>query len=319
MTETLFITIVGEILLPLMLLVRLYRGKRCRMLEWLLRTLAFFAYLGLIVVVGTWLIVPWYLPYGYALIGLGAAAVSWRRASHFRSRPGERERPSLKNTASTLALAVFCIAMLLWALGGYAPPEGPSVSLASPLKGGTFRVVNGGYSILINPHMKTLARKSLSAYRAQSYAIDIVRVDRFGRRAQGLWPADPGRYLIFGLPVYAPCTGVVIQIQNQLPDQNPPETDPVHPAGNFVRLACGESEILLAHLMQDSLKARPGDWVQTGQLLGRVGNSGLSTEPHLHLHAQHRNQEGGFLAGESMPIWIDGRILVRNSRFSSAD
>jgi hypothetical protein len=318
MTETLFITIVGEILLPVMLLVWLCRGRRCRGLEWLLRTLAFFAYLGLIVVVGTWLLVPWYLPYGYALLGLGAAAASWRRAGHFRSRPDEREKSNLQ-IASTLGLAIFCIALLFWALGGYAPPEGPSVSLAPPLKGGTFYVVNGGYSILINPHMKTLARKAFSAYRAQSYAIDVVRIDRFGRRAQGLWPADPGRYLIFGQPVYAPCAGVVIQTENQLPDQKPPETDPGHPAGNFVRLGCGEAEILLAHLMHASLTVSPGDWVQTGQLLGRVGNSGLSTEPHLHLHAQHSHPEGGFLAGKPMPVWIDGRILVRNSRLSFGD
>jgi hypothetical protein len=167
--------------------------------------------------------------------------------------------------------------------------------------------------------MKTLARESLWEYRAQSYALDIVRIDRFARRAEGLWPEDPLRYHIFGEPVYAPCTGVVAQIEDQLPDQKPPQTDRRHPAGNFARLECGEADVLLAHLMYSSLTVRSGQWVQTGQLIGRVGNSGLSTEPHLHLHAQHRGPAHNFLEGEPMPIWVDGRILVRNSRLTVGD
>ena len=86
--------------------------------------------------------------------------------------------------------------MLAWALSGYSPPAKPAINLASPLKNGMFYVVNGGYSILINPHMKTLKQESLAAYRAQSYAIDIVRVDRFGRRANGWVPEDLTSYHI---------------------------------------------------------------------------------------------------------------------------
>jgi len=149
--------------------------------------------------------------------------------------------------------------------------------------------------------------------------LDFVRIDRFGRRAAGFWPSDPGRYLIFGEPVYAPCAGVVVQTEDQLPDQTPPETDPIHPAGNFVRLECGQADVLLAHLMYASLTVNTGDWVQTGRLIGKVGNSGLSTEPHLHLHAQHPGLEENFLARPPMPVRVDGRVLVRNSRLSVAD
>jgi murein DD-endopeptidase MepM/ murein hydrolase activator NlpD len=119
--------------------------------------------------------------------------------------------------------------------------------------------------------------------------------------------------------VYAPCTGGVVQIEDQLPDKKPLQTDPRHPAGNFVRLECGEAEVVMAHLMQSSLTVDAGQKVRTGQLIGRVGNSGLSTEPHLHLHAQHRGPVHNFLAGEPMPIWVDGRILVRNSRLAVGD
>jgi hypothetical protein len=318
MTEIAFITIAGEILLPLALLVWVWRGACSSRGEWLLRALSFSAYLSLIAVAGIWLLAPWYLPYGFGVLGLGAVADSWRRTAGFSPRPAGGKK-SGRQFASALALAAFCTAALFWALGGYAPPEGPAASLTSPLKGGTYYVANGGYSILINPHMKTLLRESLSGYRAQSYALDMVRIDRFGLRAEGLWPVDLERYHIFGEPVYAPCAGVVAQTEGQLPDQTPPETDPQRPAGNFVRLECGEFDVLLAHLMHASLTVYHGQRVQRGHLIGRVGNSGLSTEPHLHLHAQRRGPEGDFLAGEPMPVSIDGRFLVRNSRLAVSD
>lgn len=318
MMELGFVTVLGGFLLPLSLLAVLCRSSCCSRIEWLLQVVSVYAYLVLIAVVGTWLLAPWYLPYAYAALGLFAAKVAWQRAGRHGPRHGARSKPGLR-IFSYVGMTAFCTTMVFWAVNGYDPPDGPSIKLTSPLKGGNFYVVNGGYSILINPHMKTLSRESLSEYRAQSYALDMVRLDRFGRRAEGLWPEDLQRYHIFGEPVYAPCTGVVAQIEDRLPDQKPLQTDPRHPAGNFVRLECGEADVVLAHLMQSSLTVNAGQKVQTGQLIGRVGNSGLSTEPHLHLHAQHRGPVHNFLAGEPMPIWVDGRILVRNSRLAVGD
>jgi hypothetical protein len=318
MAQTAFITIAGEILLPLALLAGLWRSTCRSRCDWLLQVLASFAFLALSAVAGPWLLLPWWLPYGYAVLGLAAATASWHRFRRTPFSSGGRFRLGLR-MASSMGLTLFCTSMLIWALSGYEPPQGPSLKLESPLKGGTFYVVNGGYSILINPHLKTLQREPLSAYRAQSYALDIVRLDRFGLRAYGLWPAELGRYHIFGEPVFAPCTGVVVQTEGQLPDQIPPQTDPLHPPGNHVRLECGEAEVVLAHLMHASIAVGVGQAVQAGQPIGRVGNSGLSLEPHLHLHAQHRGPEGNFMAAEPMPISVAGRILVRNSRLSDRD
>lgn len=318
MAEIAFITLIGETLLPLAQLAWLWRGACRSRCEWLLQVLSFGTYLGLIAIAGIWLLLPWYLPYGFGVLGLGAAAASWHRVGRTGPSTEGRIKSGLR-IATHLGLTVFCAGMLFWALSGYAPPQGLSMSLASPLKGGRFYVVNGGYSILINPHMKTLARESLSAYRAQSYALDFVRLDPLGRRAQGLWPADLGRYHIFGEPVYAPCAGGVAQIENLRPDRTPPEIDPGHPAGNFVRLDCGEADVVLAHLMHGSVTVSTGDRVPAGRMVGRVGNSGWSTEPHLHLHAQSRGPEGAFLAGVPVPVRVDGRVLVRNSRTDGGD
>jgi hypothetical protein len=319
MAEIAFITILGEILLPLALLIWSWRGICGSRVEWLLKTLSLAAYLALIAVVGIWLLVPWYLPYGFATLGIAAAAAAWVRCQRPPPRQESRFRKHFR-LGCHLILALFCAGILVWALSGHQPPAGlPAVGLVSPLKHGVFYVANGGYSILINPHMKTLARESLAGYRAQSYALDIVRLDRFGRRADGLRPTELGRYYIFGEPVYAPCAGVVAATENRLPDRTPPEYDRQHPAGNFVLLECGESDVLLAHLMQASLTVKPGERVQTGQLMGRVGNSGLTTEPHLHLHAQRRSSEENFLAAEPLPVRIEDRILVRNSRLILRD
>jgi hypothetical protein len=319
MAEIIFITILGEILLPLALLAWLWRGSCDSRVEWLLKTVSLAAYLLLIAVAGIWLLVPWYLPYGIAALGFAAASVAWGRCKRPSPVYGRRFRTRFR-VGWHLVLALFCSGILAWALLGHQPPAGlPAAGLASPVKNGTFYVVNGGYSILINPHMKTLTRESLAGYRAQSYALDIVRIDRFGRRAEGLWPLALGRYYIFGEPVYAPCSGVVARAEDGQSDRLPPEDGRHHPAGNFVLLECDEYDVLLAHLMHASLRVQRGERVQTGQWMARVGNSGLSTEPHLHLHVQRRSSAENFLDAEPLPVRVEGRILVRNSRLFSRD
>jgi hypothetical protein len=310
------ITVVGQILLPLALLVWQWRGRCVSRTEWMLKSLVLAAYFALTAVVGIGLLVPWYLPYGFAALGVAASVAVWRGKGRDPAASTGRWAVRMRR-GSWAGAAAFCFVVLAWALSGYLPPGGPVVRLASPLKNGIFYVVNGGYSILINPHMKTLDRDALRAYRGQSYALDIVKLNRYGFRAQGVWPRDLARYEIFGEPVVAPCDGEVLFTQNLLPDRVPPEVDRLKPAGNFVYLECGGAGVLLAHLMHSSVAVAPGDRVRVGQQIGRVGNSGYSTEPHLHLHAQRRAGGSNFLAADPLPLKVEGRNLVRNSRIDT--
>ena len=316
MGEIALITVVGQILLPLALLVWQWRGRCVSRTEWLLKTLVLAAYFALAAVVGIGLLVPWYLPYGFAALGVAASVAAWRGTGRGPAAPTGRWAARMRH-GSWAAAAAFCFAVLAWALSGYLPPGGPAVRLASPLKNGVFYVVNGGYSILINPHMKTLDCGALRGYRGQSYALDIVKLNRYGFRAQGVWPRDLAGYEIFGEPVVAPCEGKVLFTESRLPDRIPPEVDRLKPAGNFVYLECGAAGVLLAHLMQSSVAVAPGDRVRAGQQIGRVGNSGYSTEPHLHIHAQHGGGGADFLAADPLPLKVEGRILVRNSRIDT--
>ena len=60
-------------------------------------------------------------------------------------------------------------------------------------------------------------------------------------------------------------------------------------AGNTVVLEVGpETFVVYAHLVPDSIAVQPGQQVQVGQVIARLGNSGNSTEPHLHVHVCDR-------------------------------
>jgi murein DD-endopeptidase MepM/ murein hydrolase activator NlpD len=80
-----------------------------------------------------------------------------------------------------------------------------------------------------------------------------------------------------------------------------------------VLLDCDGGQVLLAHLMEGSVRVAAGEALRTGQPIARVGNSGRSTEPHLHLHAQARSAGASF-GSDPLPIRVNGQVLVRGSR-----
>src|SRR5690606_27402446 len=101
-----------------------------------------------------------------------------------------------------------------------------------------------------------------------------------------------------------PCAGQIIAAVDGFADLVPPRTDPVNPAGNHVVVACGRVDVELAHLRQGSIVVRAGDMVGAGDALGRVGNSGNTTEPHLHVHAVDRQ------SGEGVEMTFKGRSPI---------
>jgi len=101
-------------------------------------------------------------------------------------------------------------------------------------------------------------------------------------------------------PVRAPINGTVIRAADGWPDRThlnlfrdlwrlltagrPEDTADLRPfAGNHLILEGDGFYVLLAHLREGSLTVDAGDRVSVGDPLARVGNSGSSLEPHLHL------------------------------------
>ena len=189
--------------------------------------------------------------------------------------------------------------------------------LASPLGQGTYLVANGGSGPSISAHAtvlnQTIARHKL--YWGQGHGVDLIAIDRWGFRAAGLLPVEPGLYVIFGRPVIAPCAGEVIAAVDGLPDMQVPRMDHAHLAGNHVILRCAGVHILLGHFRRGSVLVRVGGMLSAGDAIAQVGNSGNTSEPHLHVHAQEPGTADAPFSGAPIPIRIDGRYLVRNDRF----
>jgi murein DD-endopeptidase MepM/ murein hydrolase activator NlpD len=70
-------------------------------------------------------------------------------------------------------------------------------------------------------------------------------------------------------------------------------------AGNHVVVDIGYGlYALYAHMRPGTIKVKLGDLVKAGQVLGHIGNTGNSTEPHLH---EHIDNQPSFLAGQGVP------------------
>ena len=168
-----------------------------------------------------------------------------------------------------------------------APKEAPSSHLGDHTKtpltlpfDGEWLVFWGGTTVAQNYHATT---------RDQRFAYDLLKVkDGRSHRGEGKALAD---YYAFGRPILAPGAGTVVAAVDGLPDQAVGSMDPAHAMGNHVVLDHGNGEFsFLCHLQRGSVKVKAGDQVKAGQRLGLCGNSGNTTEPHLHYHLQNSSR-----------------------------
>jgi hypothetical protein len=189
--------------------------------------------------------------------------------------------------------------------------EEPVLNLDTPLWNGTFYVVQGGNNLLVNGHRMS------SAATAQSYAIDIVKLSLAGTSTKTPLPGDDlSRYVIYGEQVFAPCAGTVLLLEKRFDDLPAGTSDPENPAGNYLAIGCDQDiTVVLAHLQRE-IRPGLGERVKAGQYLGKVGNSGNTSEPHLHIHAVAglvRDKREALFTGTGIPFTINDTVLFRNS------
>lgn len=305
----------AQLVLPLIVLFGLFLFPPNSRFAVAIAALATLLWLAAIWLAGIWLFLPRWLVIIYLICFAGAF---WRTLNRRPIANLPRTRRDGIVIATALVLAIAGAIIIAGAIRGRTPPDGPIIELVSPLAGKDYMVASGGYSAVTNGgHHMTLDQsvRRFRDYFGQSMAVDVVRLNPWGRTAQGLRPANPAAYTIFGDEVSAPCAGRIIAARGDIPDNNVPQMNRTYMLGNHVILRCGEFEIVLAHFRQGSLAVSPGDIVNTGAKLGEVGNSGNSGEPHLHIHAQRPARNAKPISGTPLPIKIDGRYLVRNDRF----
>ncbi|MEK8132644.1 M23 family metallopeptidase [Paenibacillus filicis] len=160
---------------------------------------------------------------------------------------------------------------------------------------GDWLVFWGGENVLSNYHYEV---------KEQRYAYDWIQI-RDGYSYDG----DPFKnesYYAFGQKVTAPRDGRVAHVVNDIPDNEPVGTmNPDVPAGNMVVIDHGDGTYsFLAHLKKGSATVKVGDLVAKGDLIGLCGNSGNSSEPHLHVQV---SDHVDLFSGKSLRIkWERG-------------
>ncbi|MEY8848533.1 DUF3887 domain-containing protein [Psychroserpens sp. XS_ASV72] len=152
-----------------------------------------------------------------------------------------------------------------------------TTSLILPFKG-EWDVVWGGDTKALNYHVEN---------EAQKHAFDIVITDAEGKsfKTDGKTNED---YYAFGKELIAPCDAEVVLVVDGIKDNIPGELNPIYVPGNTVILKTDNNEYLFfAHFKQHSIVVKQGQQVKQGELLGLCGNSGNSSEAHLHFHIQN--------------------------------
>ena len=139
-------------------------------------------------------------------------------------------------------------------------------------------VIWGGDTKELNYHVESEAQKN---------AFDIVITNKNGKsfKTDGKTNED---YYAFGKELIAPCNAEVVLSVDGIKDNIPGELNPIYIPGNTVVLKTKNNEFLFfAHFKQNSIVVKQGQKVKQGELLGLCGNSGNSSEAHLHFHIQN--------------------------------
>jgi hypothetical protein len=154
---------------------------------------------------------------------------------------------------------------------------------------------------------------------SQRFAFDTVQVDAQGRTSD---PPDSPRkedYHAWGDEIRSAAAGKVVAVVADRPDQEIGSWDLEQPAGNYVVVQhAAQVYGLYAHMMLGSATVAVGDRVEAGQPIGRVGNSGHSTEPHLHFHFADRwdglDPVLSVYAGQGVPALLSDASVARGRR-----
>ncbi len=139
---------------------------------------------------------------------------------------------------------------------------------------GTWMVSNGGRTKETNNHLRE------DGPRHQIYAYD------FREEFTGIKDRLED-YEVFGKEVLCPADARIILVKNDSVDINPGEQNKGVGMGNGVGLDFGNGEFgLICHFKFNSITVKEGDRVKQGELIGLCGNSGGSSQPHIHFNLQ---------------------------------
>ncbi len=176
-----------------------------------------------------------------------------------------------------------------------------AIIIEPPLRGAGWTGINACRTP--NTHRNVRVATGTRIGTAETFAIDSVRVD--GNRFYQGNGSTNAQYPYFGAPVYAVAAGTVVALHDGMDESIPfqPATTLHKPedfGGNYVLIRQAKGVYAFyAHMQKGSVAVVVGQQVTTGTAIGRVGNSGNSSNPHLHFGLLDRPD---FVTGYSLPF-----------------
>jgi len=195
--------------------------------------------------------------------------------------------------------------------GAVVPVTAQAVAIGPPLRGGPWLAANGPADA--SGHRRSLIPIYGTPAIAQRFAIDWVKVSDEDKTFKGDSLKNES-YYAEGVDALAVANGTVVEVKDSIPENVPGVNSRAVPitletvGGNHVIIDIGGGYYAFyAHLKPGSLEVKLGDKVKRGQVIGHVGNTGNSTEPHLHFHVADANSP---LGSEGVPYRLDSFEIV---------
>ena len=183
--------------------------------------------------------------------------------------------------------------------------------IAPPLRSGPWLAANGPSAE--SGHRRAMIPLFGSYYIAQRFAIDWVKLDASSKTYSGD-SLKNSSYYAYGNDALAVADGIVTEVKDSIPENVPGINSRAVPitletvGGNHVIIDIGGGHYAFyAHLQPGSIRVKLGARVKRGQILGLVGNSGNSTEPHLHFHVSDASSP---LGSEGVPYTFESLQVV---------
>ncbi len=155
------------------------------------------------------------------------------------------------------------------------------------------QVIWGGDKLRNNNHVMSPDQRWAYDFLVEPYFSGSTELDDYG---------------CYGVPVVAPIDGIITAAHDNEPDEIPgvPSNNAATPKGNYVVIQMESGTYLvIAHLKPGSVAVQAGDTVNEGQVIGVCGNSGNTSEPHIHIHHQRIDPEiWGVGYGEGLPLYF---------------
>lgn len=199
--------------------------------------------------------------------------------------------------------------------GPMVPVTASAVVIGPPLRGGPWLAANGPSNS--SGHRRALIPVGGVPAIAQRFAIDYVKLGTDDRTHTGDSLVN-ANYHAEGNDALAVADGRVSEVKDGIPENVPGIDSRAVPitletvGGNHVIIDIGQGRYAFyAHLQPGSIRVKVGDRVKRGQVVGLVGNTGNSTEPHLHFHISDSSSP---LGSEGVPYAHESLELVGHCR-----